>query len=91
MSTKIIPIILVSLTGCLNTQTKTDLKRPDFSAAPVTSGSCCGCGSCGKPKPQTCDPAMKPQQDLTTPPEPKKGKKVLGELPEYQAEDDGNF
>ena len=34
-------ILSLVLTGCLNTQTKDNLKRPDFSTAPVDSKSGC--------------------------------------------------
>jgi hypothetical protein len=75
-------LAVVGLTGCLSTQTKTGLARPDFSKqAPVTS-------SVAVVKSSSCS---KPVVDLTTPPEPQKGKKIIGELPEYQDEDNGSF
>lgn len=90
MCKSLLPMILVivGLTGCLSTHTKTGLARPDFSKpAPVTSAtavvqtkSCCG---------KCCETEKKP--DLTTPPERDKSKKIIGELPEYQGEDDGSF
>lgn len=90
MCKSLLPMILVifGLTGCLSTQTKTGLKRPDFSApapvstatAPVQTKSCSG-GCCAPEK----------KTDLTTPPERDKSKKIIGELPEYQNEDDGSF
>lgn len=89
-------LFLIGLTGCLSTQTKTGLARPDFSQpAPVKSSATvkpgCHCSGCGSHKPVICDPFVKPALDLTTPPEPKKGKKIIGELPDYQAEDDKSF
>jgi len=40
---KALLLFTLAFAGCLNTETKTNLKRPDFSQpAPVTTG-CCGC------------------------------------------------
>jgi len=48
-------VLMLLLAGCLNTQTKSDLKRPDFSVAPVetatvnsTAASPVGSKSCCK-------------------------------------------
>lgn len=107
MSRYIVPtmLVIVGLSGCLATQTKTGLKRPDFSeAAPVKTDVApvktayvpqVGPGViCVVPPPISSRTVVKPEgskPDLTTPPEPKKGAKKIGEFPEYQNEDDGTF
>lgn len=78
-------LIIIGLVGCLNTQSKPRLKRPEFSKpAPVTSSTApiqtksCGGKCCGTEK-------------TPTPATPEPNKKIVGELPEYQDEDDGTF
>lgn len=79
-SSIMVVLFAAGLSGCLATQNKTGLARPDFSqpapvasnVAPVKTSSCC----CGKKEPAKDVPAPEP-------------KKIIGEFPEYQDEDTG--
>lgn len=75
------------LSGCLTTHTKYGLARHNFSSPSSILSSTASIDTRAH---KLCDQSMiyPYHQDLTTPPEHKKGTKIFGEFPEYQAEDD---